>query len=112
MQTSRRSLMLALAGGIVLGQMFGPAVDQAIETYRNGPNDPDTGELVTGGAALLKAEITLAGYYNWIDTGKLPYGTPDTGAEYENGGISGVIRYATTRNEFDPRLAAADRTPR
>ncbi|MCB9079512.1 MAG: hypothetical protein H6631_18065, partial [Anaerolineaceae bacterium] len=56
----------------------------------------------TGPASLLQAEITLAGFYNWIDTGKVPY------VAGENGGISGIVHYAATRNEFDPRLAAAE----
>jgi hypothetical protein len=55
-----------------------------------------------GLAGLLQAQLTWAGTYQWIDAGKLPY---DPG---ENGGISGIVYYATTRNEFDPRLAAAE----
>jgi len=55
-----------------------------------------------GPASLLQAQITLAGFYNWIDTGKVPY------LSGENGGISGLVIYAATRNEFDPRIAAAE----
>jgi hypothetical protein len=55
-----------------------------------------------GPAALLQAQLTWAGQTNWIDTGKLPWGAG------QNGGISGIVYYATTRNEFSPRLAAAE----
>lgn len=52
--------------------------------------------------ALTAAVITWAGGTNYIDFGKRPY---DPG---ENGGISGIVRYATMRNETDPRYAAAE----
>jgi hypothetical protein len=55
-----------------------------------------------GPASLLQAQLTPAGVYQWFDSGKVPYGPG------ENGGISGIVYYATTRNEFDPRLAAAE----
>ncbi|MBW7881053.1 MAG: pectin esterase [Caldilineaceae bacterium] len=55
-----------------------------------------------GLGGLLQAQLTWAGSYQWIDAGKLPYGPG------ENGGISGIVYYATTRNEFDPRLAAPE----
>ncbi|MCB0210502.1 MAG: hypothetical protein KDJ52_14285, partial [Anaerolineae bacterium] len=66
------------------------------------PYDPQNGPAEFGAASLLQAEITLAGFYHWIDTGKAPYGPG------ENGGISGIVHYAATRNEFNPRLAAAE----
>ncbi|MCB9101109.1 MAG: pectin esterase [Anaerolineales bacterium] len=69
---------------------------------RPGCGDDPNCTADTGPASLLQAEITLAGFYNWIDTGKVPYGPG------ENGGISGIVHYAATRNEFDPRLAAAE----
>lgn len=65
------------------------------------PYSPENGP-VGGLGGLLQAQLTWAGTTQWIDTGKLPYGPG------ENGGISGVVFYATTRNEFDPRLAAAE----
>jgi large repetitive protein len=55
-----------------------------------------------GPAALLQGQVTWAGTTNWIDTGKHPWGAG------ENGGIAGIVYYATTRNEFDPRLAGAE----
>jgi hypothetical protein len=64
-------------------------------------NDPNC-ESDFGPAALLQAQLTPAGVYQWIDTGKIPY------LPGENGGISGIVYYATTRNEFDPRLAAPE----
>ncbi|MCB0166508.1 MAG: hypothetical protein KDI79_19930, partial [Anaerolineae bacterium] len=66
------------------------------------PYNPENGPAEFGAASLLQAEITLAGFYHWIDTGKAPYGPG------ENGGISGIVHYAATRNEFNPRLAAAE----
>jgi len=55
-----------------------------------------------GLGGLLQSQMTWAGTYQWIDAGKLPY------ALGENGGISGIVFYATTRNEFSPRYAAAE----
>jgi large repetitive protein len=52
--------------------------------------------------ALTAAVITWAGGTNYIDFGKHPYGPA------ENGGISGIVRYATMRNETSPRHAAAE----
>jgi hypothetical protein len=54
------------------------------------------------GPVLLEAYQNFAGQNLRFEWGKKEYG-PD-----ENGGISGVITYATTRAEDDPRLAAAD----
>jgi len=52
--------------------------------------------------ALMLAELTWAAKTNRIDWGKRAYGPG------ENGGISGIVYYATMRNETDPRYAAAD----
>ncbi len=68
----------------------------------NGSCDTDSGNAEFGPASLLQAQITLAGFYNWIDSGKVPYPAD------ENGGISGLVIYAATRNEYDPRHAAAE----
>lgn len=48
---------------------------------------------------LTLAELTWAGKTNRIDWGKRPYGAG------ENGGISGIVYYATMRNEANPRFA-------
>ncbi len=55
-----------------------------------------------GLAALLSPQMTAAGTTTWIDTGKQPH------RPGENGGITGVVYYAVTRNEFNPRLALAE----
>ena len=46
--------------------------------------------------------MTFSGTYHWIDSGKVPYPTG------ENGGISGIVHYAVTRNEYAPFNAAAE----
>jgi hypothetical protein len=65
------------------------------------PYTPENGP-VPGLAGLLQAELTPAGVYQWFDTGKVPY------PPGENGGLAGIVYHATTRNEFNPRLAAAE----
>ncbi|MEW6227113.1 MAG: SdrD B-like domain-containing protein [Bacillota bacterium] len=52
--------------------------------------------------ALTLAELTWAAKANRIDWGKRVY------APGENGGISGIVYYATMRNEIDPRYAVAE----
>ncbi|MBO8128416.1 MAG: pectin esterase [Peptococcaceae bacterium] len=52
--------------------------------------------------ALTLAELTWAAKTNRIDWGKRPYNRG------ENGGISGIVYYATMRNEIDPRYAIAE----
>ncbi|SFR10863.1 SdrD B-like domain-containing protein [Desulfoscipio geothermicus] len=52
--------------------------------------------------ALTAAVLTWAGSTNYIDFGKRTY------KPGENGGITGIVYYATMRNEFDPRYAAAE----
>jgi hypothetical protein len=54
------------------------------------------------GPVLLEAFQDFAGQNFRFEWGKTEYG-PD-----ENGGISGIVYYATTRAEDDPRLAAGD----
>jgi parallel beta-helix repeat protein len=55
-----------------------------------------TGEVLTLGIQ------TFLGQTNRIEFGKVPY------SGQENGGISGVLFYATTRAEDDPRFAAGE----
>ncbi|MFZ5634336.1 MAG: SdrD B-like domain-containing protein [Bacillota bacterium] len=52
--------------------------------------------------ALTLAALTWAAKTNRIDWGKRPYNRG------ENGGISGIVYYATMRNETDPRYAVAE----
>jgi hypothetical protein len=54
------------------------------------------------GVVLTEATTVYADQTNMIDWGKVDY------AEGENGGISGVAVYATTRAEDDPQLAATE----
>ena len=54
------------------------------------------------GAVLTQATTVYADQTNIIDWGKVDY------QPGENGGISGVIVYATTRAENDPQLAATE----
>lgn len=68
------------------------------------PN-PNTGNNLSRtetGPVLLQAFQAYLGQTNRIDWGKAPY------ADGENGGISGMVVYATTRAENDPRFAVAD----
>jgi len=83
---------------------------------KNNPQlQPENGNLpyrIETGPILLEAMTLYADQTNTIDWGKVAYGpgpdgidgTPDD----ENGGITGVIYYAVTRAENDPRLAAAE----
>jgi len=66
------------------------------------PYQPEINPPSTGLGSLLQANMTLGGYTNWYDSGKLPH------AAGQNGGITGIVYYATTRNEFDPRFALAE----
>jgi hypothetical protein len=63
-----------------------------------------SGDIAAGtyNPILLEAFIVYADQTNIIDWGKKDY------APGENGGIVGVVYYATTRAEDDPRLAAAE----
>jgi hypothetical protein len=54
------------------------------------------------GPVLTRAFQIFAGQNQRFEWGKKPYGPG------ENGGISGVVFYATTRAEDDPRFAAGD----
>lgn len=64
--------------------------------------------------ALTLATLTGAGETNRIDWGKKEYplagpdGRRGTGDDETNGGISGVVYYATTRNELNPANALAE----
>lgn len=67
--------------------------------------NPNTGNNLSRtetGEVLTQAMHLFLGQTNVIDWGKAPYGAG------ENGGISGIVYYATTRAEDDPRYAAAD----
>lgn len=68
--------------------------------------DPMTGSI--GASRTDQGPVLTLGYQgflgqtNWIEWGKVNY------PPAENGGIAGIIQYATTRAEDDPRYAAAE----
>ncbi|RME64956.1 MAG: hypothetical protein D6790_02485, partial [Caldilineae bacterium] len=74
------------------------------------PNDPANAygstyartQLDDGADTLLQAMHLFLGQKNMIDWGKVDYRAG------ENGGISGMVVYATTRAEDDPRNAAIE----
>jgi len=89
---------------------FGITGATAVADVGNDPPKP----AVTYPGALLLAETTSAGGINRIDWGFKPYplagpdGVTGTADDLTNGGISGVVYYATMRNELDPRFAVAE----
>lgn len=60
------------------------------------------------GVILLEGMQTFLGQTNHIEWGKQPYAGQLNGAKNENGGIAGIVHYAITRAEDDPRFAAAE----
>lgn len=67
--------------------------------------NPNTGNSLSRtetGEVLLQAMMLFLGQTNVIEWGKVNY------AAEENGGISGIVYYATTRAEDDPRYAVGD----
>ncbi len=67
--------------------------------------NPNTGNNLSRsetGPVLLQGVQSFLGLTNRIDWGKKPY------AVGENGGISGIVHYASTRAESDPRFAVAE----
>lgn len=68
--------------------------------------DPNSGAIESSrtdvGPVLLEGIQTFLGQTNWIEWGKVQYPAG------ENGGIAGIVQYATTRAEDDPRYAAAE----
>ena len=68
-------------------------------------NNPNTGNNLSRtetGEVLTQATQTFLGQYNVVNWGKIDYG------EGENGGISGIVYYATTRASDEPRLDGAE----
>ncbi len=63
------------------------------------------------GGGLLLNQLTTEGHTSWVDWGKREYALDDPATpayDGEHGGITGIVFYATTRNEFDPALAGAE----
>jgi hypothetical protein len=59
-------------------------------------------------AILLEGMQTFLGQTNHIEWGKQPYAGQLNGTKSENGGIAGIVHYAITRAEDDPRFATAE----
>jgi len=66
------------------------------------PENNGLGWRTETGEVLTQAMLLYAGQTNEVHWGKADY------ADNENGGISGIVYYATTRAEDDPRYAAAE----
>jgi hypothetical protein len=87
---------------------FCTAVDIALGecTAEGAPlNNPNTGNNLSRtetGPVLLEGIQTFLGQTNVIEWGKQVYSVG------QNGGISGIVHYPTTRAEDDPRYAAAE----
>ncbi|QCB45696.1 hypothetical protein [Hydrogenophaga sp. PAMC20947] len=60
------------------------------------------------GVTLLEGTQAFLGLTNHIEWGKQPYAGELNGTKSENGGIAGIVQYAITRAEDDPRFAAAE----
>jgi len=60
------------------------------------------------GVILLEGMQTFLGQTNHIEWGKQPYAGQLNGLKDENGGIAGIVHYAITRAEDDPRYATAE----
>ena len=60
------------------------------------------------GVILLEGMQGFLGLSNHIEWGKQPYAGQLNGPKNENGGIAGIVHYAITRAEDDPRFAAAE----
>ena len=84
----------------------GPVVPGEVLNPQPQPDPDNPGEFLPyrteTGEVLTQAFQLFLGQTNVMEFGKQEYG------EGENGGISGVIFYATTRAEDDPALAAAE----
>ncbi len=83
------------AGGPLVGGQV-PLREEYVEPAPGDPPVPDSGP------ELLRGLMLFSGQKNVVDWGKKAYIFPD------NGGISGVVIYATTRAEYNPALAAGD----
>lgn len=74
--------------------------------------DPTPSVIDPGvGGGLILSLSSWEGRRSILDWGKVPYGqVTNTQGQlvYENGGISGRVLYAVTRNEYDARMAAAE----
>ncbi len=88
------------AGGAAADHLLNPQ-DQTTGICPPG-NTCTTQTRTEKGPQLLQAVQGFIGQTSLLDWGKAPY------KPGENGGISGIVYYASTRAENNPRLAAAD----
>jgi hypothetical protein len=79
-----------------------PATGFATGTPLVNPNTGNNLSRTETGPVLLEGFQAFAGLTNVIEWGKSFYGPG------QNGGITGIVHYASTRAENDPRYAAAD----
>ena len=84
-------------GPLPPGQSINPQVQDQVN-----PNTGDRLSRTETGPVLTQAFQLFLGQTSKIEWGKAPYG------ENENGGISGIVYYDTTRAEDDPRFAVAE----
>ena len=84
---------------------------------RTNPNTGDASARTETGPVLTQGFQGFAGQTSIMEFGKAEYlttfldlsnGPPESIYVGENGGISGMVHYATTRAEEDPQLAAAE----
>ncbi|MFA6901561.1 MAG: hypothetical protein WC236_00615 [Gallionellaceae bacterium] len=80
----------------------GAAECPAAGAARNNPLTGNNLSKIDTGVVLLQGMQTFLGQTNVIEWGKALY---EPG---ENGGVSGIVQYATVRAEEDPRYAAAE----
>jgi hypothetical protein len=79
-----------------------PVTGRATTTPAVNPNSGNNLSRTETGTVLLEGFQGFLGLTNRIEFGKAAY------AFGENGGIAGIVHYAITRAEVDPRLAAAE----
>jgi hypothetical protein len=75
---------------------------QAVGSPRINPNTDNNLSKTETGPVLVEGIATFLGQTNVTEWGKALY------APGENGGVSGIVQYATVRAEEDPRYAAAE----
>jgi hypothetical protein len=97
------------ATGVTVTVDAGGAVDAGLGEGKMTPQIQEGGVLQrtersadVGGPVLLEGFQSFLGTTNRFEWGKKEY------AAGENGGISGIVHYATTRAENDPRLTGAE----
>jgi hypothetical protein len=92
------------ATGVTVTVDAGGTVDPGLGEGKLNPQIQEGGALqrTETGPVLLQGFQSFLGTTNRFEWGKKQY------AAGENGGISGIVHYATTRAENDPRLTAAE----